>query len=223
METLDSTARPLVAKSEDGEEWVASQLFSTEGLDKLFEHRVVILSRQLNETDLLGKGITLCYHPMEASSRIKQKYFHGFCIQVRQIGRMESRQYVQYELTLTAWPWFMSKRTNCRVFQQKKTGEIIKTLSREHGFNTELVLNASGDVRSEYVVQFNESDWAFISRLLASRGWFYFFDQQDGHHQLIIGDNNRIFRDSGETEVEYFAGQQQTAKSHHSLGASVFC
>ena len=209
MEALDIEARPLIASSEGDEEWVASSVSSIESLDALFEHRVIILSRSINETTLLGQGVTICYQPTEASSRVKQRYFHGFCIKVQQIGRLESRGYVEYELTLTAWPWFLSQRVNCRVFQKQKTGEIITALCREHGFNTNLNLKVNTDTQREYCVQYNESDWAFISRLIAEQGWYYFFYQQNGNHQLVIGDSNRVFNDCGESGIEYFSGSSK--------------
>ena len=213
MDTLDITARPLIAASEDGDEWNASSLYSRESLDELFEHQVVILSRSMDEATLLGQGITLCYQPTEASSRVKQRYFHGFCIKIRQIGRIESKGYVQYELTLTSWPWFLSQRTNCRVFQEQKTGEIITMLCREYGFNTDLELKVNNDHRHEYCVQYNESDWSFIARLIAGQGWYCFFRQQNGKHTLVIGETNRIFEDCGESEIEYFVGSSKLQRA----------
>ncbi|OED43353.1 hypothetical protein ACH42_10265 [Endozoicomonas sp. (ex Bugula neritina AB1)] len=218
MGAFDTTSfeikgRPLIATSERGGEWIATSLYSVEHLDERFEHRVVIISRLMDETTLLGQGVTLCYQPTEASSRVKARHFHGYCIEVRQVGRMESRGYVQYELILTAWSWFLSQRTNCRVFQQQKTGEIISTLCREHGFNADLTLKVSSDKQREYCVQYNESDWAFVSRLVVAQGWFLFFKQEDGKHQLIIGETNHIFKDCGESDIEYFVGSSKLQRA----------
>lgn len=210
---IDPASRPLITTTEDGEELITSSLSSVERLDGLFEHRAVILARKLKEMDLLGQGATFCYQPEKASSRMRERYFHGFCIQVRQIGLLDSRDYIQYELVAAPWAWFLTRRSNCRVFQQQKASEIITALCREHGFHTQLELKASGDQRREYCLQFNETDWAFICRLINEEGWFYFFQQSENKHQLVIGNNNRLFADCGETEVEYFVGSSKLERA----------
>ncbi|MFK0574112.1 type VI secretion system Vgr family protein [Endozoicomonas sp.] len=204
METLEIQARPLIALSEQGDEWIVSKFQSSEQIDALYQHRAVILARKLDEVSLLGQGITFCYQPTKGSGRVKQRYFHGYCVQVRQVGVMASRGYLHYELLVSPWPWFLQQRSNCRIFQQQKTGEIITAICREHGFQSNLDLKINNDIRREYCVQFNESDWDFISRLIASRGWFYYFRQGNGRHQLVIGETNRVFTKCGETNIEYF-------------------
>ena len=210
---IDPASRPLITRTEDGAELITSGLYSEESLDGLFEHRSVVLARKLNEMDLLGQEISICYQPEKASSRMRERYFHGFCVQVQQTGSLDSRDYIQYELVLAPWAWFLTRRTNCRVFQQQKASEIITLLCREHGFHTFLELKASGDQRREYCVQFNETDWAFIERLINEEGWFFFFRQYEGKHQLVIGDNNRVFADCGETGVEYFTGSTKLERA----------
>lgn len=226
---IDPASRPLVTiieRTEGGEELITSSLSSIERLDGEFEHRAVVLARQLNEMDLLGHGVTLCYQPEKASSRMRERFFHGFCVQVRQIGMLDSRDYIQYELIVAPWTWFLARRRNCKVFQQQKASEIITALCREHGFHTLLDVKASGDQRREYCLQFNETDWAFVCRLINEEGWFYFFQQSEGKHQLVIGSNNRLFTDCGETGVEYFVGSSKLERAiiewnhHYSMQSS---
>lgn len=210
---IDPASRPLLTLTEDGEELITTGLHSEESLDGLFEHRAVVLAKKLSETDLLGQEITFCYQPETASSRMRERWFHGFCVQVQQIEPMDSRDYIQYELVAAPWAWFLTRRSNCRVFQQQKTSEIITLLCREHGFHPFLELRACGDQRREYCVQFNETDWEFIERLINEEGWFFFFQQYEGKHQLVVGDNNRLFADSGETDVEYFVGSSKLERA----------
>lgn len=210
---IDPASRPLLTLTEDGAELITSSLHSKENLDGLFEHRAVVLVRKLKEMDFLGQEITFCYQPEKASSRMRERYFHGFCVQVLQVGLLDSRDYIQYELVVSPWAWFLTRRSNCRVFQQQKASEIITLLCREHGFHTFLELKASGDQRREYCVQFNETDWEFIERLIGEEGWFFFFRQYEGKHQLVIGDNNRLFADCGETGVEYFVGSSKLERA----------
>ena len=213
VQTIDPESRPLVATMEDGNELIVARLTSSERLDDLFEHRAVVLAQDVDERDLLGQTISFCYQPLQDSERQRERFFHGFCVEVRQVGRLSSRDYLQYELVAAPWSWFLSQRMNCRVFQQKKTSEIITAIAREHGFHRYLELNASNDQRREYCVQFNETDWGFIQRLINAQGWYSFFRQQQEQHTLVIGENNRLFGDCGESGVEYFAGSHKLERA----------
>ena len=213
MESISPDSRPLIAKTEDGDELIVAQLISSERMDDLFEHRAFILARQLDEPSLLGQEITFCYQPLHGGGRQRERFFHGYCIQVRQVGILASRDYLQYELVCAPWSWFLNQRMNCRVFQQMKASEIVMAVAREHGFQGCLEINASNDDRREYCVQFNETDWAFIQRLANAQGWFYFFSQKQGQHKLIMGENNRQFPDCGEKEVEYFVGSHKLERA----------
>ncbi len=209
MQDIDPRERPLMAITDNNQEWVTVHLQSKETLDKVFEHRAVVLAKQLDSVAVLGQGITFCYQPTKASSRVYERLFHGYCMRIRQMGILASHGYEQYEITAVSWLWFLQQRMNCRIFQQQKTSEIVQTICREHGFHTFLELKVTGDKSREYCVQFNESDLGFLSRLLEDEGWFYFFRQEKGKHCLIIGDNNRVFDRCCEEGLEYFVGSSK--------------
>lgn len=213
LEPINPDSRPLITITEDGDKLVTARLYSRESLDDLFEHCSLVLIQGIDEKSLLGQSITVCYQPLNTSGRQCERYFHGYCRAVRQVGLLSSRDYLQYEMIMVSWPWFLKQRTNCRVFQQQKISEIITTLAREHGFQSDLEFKISNDQRREYCVQFNESDWDFIQRLVVAQGWFYFFRQQQGQHTLIIGDNNRLFTDCGESGIEYFVGSHKLERA----------
>ena len=92
-------------------------------------------------------------------------------------------------------PWFVSlfRTSNCRVFQKKTVPEIIEQIFTERELRDyELKLNATYNPR-DYCVQYRESDYDFIVRLMAYEGIFYFFKHEDGHHKMIIGDSADAF------------------------------
>ena len=203
MNSLDSQERPLIAVLESGDELITTALRSTERLDHHIEHQATILGNDLEYADVLGKSVSFCYQPTHTSSRVKVRYFHGYCTAFCDLGELQSHDTHQYQITVSGWSWFLTKRTNCRIFQRLNTSDIIRKICQEHGFQGQLSIKGSGQ-KHEYSVQFNESDWDYICRLIAAEGWFYFFDQQEKQHQLIIADSNRTFSDSGEDDVDYF-------------------
>ncbi|MRI33749.1 hypothetical protein EOPP23_12200 [Endozoicomonas sp. OPT23] len=203
MDTIDPRERPLIAKPEGSDELIATELHSRESLGAPFEHRAIVLGRNLDHSAFLGKGISFCYQPTQASSRVRERFFHGFCIQLRELGQQQYYDYDMYEVISQPWTWFLDQRINCRIFQQQTTSDIVRAICKEHSFHSQLDIKASGGSKREYSVQFNESDWHYLCRLIAEEGWFWFFQQDSDQHTLVIADNNRAFQDSGETDVEF--------------------
>ncbi len=201
----DSGQRPLVLITESGDECIATRLESSDLVDDCYQHRVSFIARKLNPEKLLGTGISVVYQPRISSTGRSPAAFHGICIEIRKTGALHSRGYDQFTAVLAPWFWLLQHRTNCRVYQEQKTSEIIKSLASEHGFSSQLDLTASGDKSREYCVQFNETDRDFITRLMNEEGWHYHFQQEKGDHKLVIGADNGCFSTVAEGSAEHFA------------------
>ena len=76
-------------------------------------------------------------------------------------------------------------RTEMRIFRELTAPEIVTTVLGELGIETELRL-ASDYERRHYCVQFRETDFDFVSRLLEDEGIHYFFREGD---VMVLGDN----------------------------------
>jgi len=98
-----------------------------------------------------------------------------------------------YRLTLRPWLWWLTLASNNRVFQNKTTGEIVTSIFKAHKF-TDYQLKLTGSYAPrEYCVQYAETDFAFVSRLLEEEGIFWFFVHEKGKHTLILADTNDAF------------------------------
>lgn len=76
---------------------------------------------------------------------------------------------------------------NFRIFQEQTVPQIVKTLLAEH--NVQLEDQLTGDYRLwGYCVQYNESSFNFISRLMELEGIYYYFKHEMGKHTLVLGD-----------------------------------
>src|SRR4029453_17173961 len=92
---------------------------------------------------------------------------------------------------IVAWPWFLTRTTDCRIFQKKSVPDIVKQLFAEYGLSDyRFQLTGSYEPR-EYCVQYRESDYDFIARLLEDEGIFFFFVHENGKHTLVIADAPR--------------------------------
>ncbi|MCP3850231.1 MAG: type VI secretion system tip protein VgrG, partial [Gammaproteobacteria bacterium] len=96
----------------------------------------------------------------------ESRYFHGMVRKAKMMG--ENGQSYVYEVTLVPKLWFLNYRSNCRIFQHKTVVQIISQLLDEAGLKADEYEFHLKERYAElnYTVQFNETDFAFISRLL---------------------------------------------------------
>jgi type VI secretion system secreted protein VgrG len=116
------------------------------------------------------------------------RYFNGYVTRMSQVGTLE--RYARYRATIRPWLYILSSRVNSRIFQNLSVPDIAKSLFREHGFSDfEDSLSNSYPVR-EFVVQYRESDFNFISRLFEHIGIYYYFRHEQGRHIMVLADSS---------------------------------
>ncbi|MCB1175801.1 MAG: type VI secretion system tip protein VgrG, partial [Leptospiraceae bacterium] len=110
-----------------------------EQLSHSFEFNLELFSENNNIkfTDVLGR-------PMMVWMKLpdeRQRYFHGWVSQFRQV--QNRGRYAVYRASLRPWLWFLSRTTDCRIYQNQKTLDIVKSIFRENGF-TDFEVRLSG-------------------------------------------------------------------------------
>jgi type VI secretion system secreted protein VgrG len=157
-----------------------------EELARLSAFELSVLSKKpdISPGDLLGKNITVKLELRGGGHR----YFNGYVTRFAQGGMVFS--YYEYLLTVHTWPWFLTRTADCRIFQGKSVPEIIKEVFADHP----VALFEDGltgkYAKREYCVQYRETDFDFVNRLLEEEGIYYYFDHQDGRHTLKLVDSN---------------------------------
>ncbi|WP_244830337.1 type VI secretion system Vgr family protein [Caballeronia sp. TF1N1] len=137
---------------------------------------------------ILGKRVTVSLTVPKAKPRVFGGYVAGF----RQTG-MRGRLYV-YEAAVRPWLWLLTRRSNCRIFQNKTVEEIVKSIFADPIYQglefgeIKWKANARSHPPREYCVQYRESDFNFVSRLLEDEGIYYWFEDKDGMESLILTD-----------------------------------
>lgn len=114
---------------------------------------------------------------------------HGVLANFEQHGRDDEG--VRYKAVLVPRLWRLSLSTQSRIFQDLSSVDIVKQVLKDHGFEPDdscWRTNARTYPTREYVVQYRESDLAFISRLLEHEGIFYHFEHHDERSTLVFGD-----------------------------------
>ncbi|WP_027709809.1 type VI secretion system Vgr family protein [Zooshikella ganghwensis] len=115
-------------------------------------------------------------------------------------------KYTEYSFYIVPKLWYLTKRMDCRIFQEQTIPEIIQSVLESAGFKEkdEFIFKLTGKYKPHtYIVQYNETDFNFISRLLEQEGIFYFFEHQQDSHKLIVSDHNTAFGPVAEQQVEF--------------------
>ncbi|MBI3897462.1 MAG: type VI secretion system tip protein VgrG [Gammaproteobacteria bacterium] len=157
----------------------------TEELGRLADYQLDALSESgdINPDDILGKSVTIKMELPDGGDR----YFSAYVTRFGLVG-MEGR-YHKYHAILKPWLWFLTRTQDCRIYQNKTAPEIIKEVFEEHEVaKYKLELTESYRTR-DYCVQYRESDFDFISRLMEEEGIYYYFDPSDNRDMLVLTDS----------------------------------
>jgi type VI secretion system secreted protein VgrG len=129
----------------------------------------------------------------------------------------------RYQLVLRPWLWWLTLASNNRVFQNKTTSDIVTGIFSDHGF-TDYQLKLSGSYEPrEYCMQYGETDFAFVSRLLEEDGIFWFFTHEDGKHTLVLGDSNDAFPQIPNGPKVPYLGQGIGVRELHGVRSGQLC
>lgn len=157
----------------------------TEELGRLFHIEVELasLDRALDFDKIVGSNATLRLELQGGKTR----FFNGYVSRFVQAG--EQGDYARYRATLVPWLWFLTRTSDCRIFPKKKVPDILEEVFKGHGFK-DYKLRLSGSFPEwEYCVQYRETDFNFVSRLMEQEGIYYYFSHEDGKHTLVLANS----------------------------------
>lgn len=176
------------------------KMTGTEALSELFEWRVEALApgEVVEESDVVGHGCTI---ELDCASE-HTRYFHGICSAIAVIG--VKGHMLRYELTLRPHLWFLGLQSDSRIFSDMKVEEIIAEVLDDAGLTDRQIILKDDHEKIHYCVQYQETNYAFICRLMEKYGIFFFFKSQDSRHTLIITDaKNEVKSAEGADCLQY--------------------
>ena len=101
----------------------------------------------------------------------------------------------RYEAEMVPWLWLLTLFSDCRIFQNKTAPDIVEQVFKDRGFSDYRVAYQGSFPTREYCVQYRETDFNFISRLLEEEGIFYFFEHTDDIHTLVLANAQSAVKD----------------------------
>ena len=155
-----------------------------EELGRPFEYELELVSTDTNLdlAELLGKPMTV---RLEITP-FNYRYWNGIVTDVGFAGSHGRR--ALYRVIMRPKLSLLERTSNCRIFQNQSVPAIVKAVFQEHGFGVKESLSGQYAPR-EFVVQYEESDFHFVSRLLEHEGIYYFFKHDQEQHELVLADS----------------------------------
>ncbi len=163
---------------------VMERLAGSESLGRLFQYELSLASENssLKLNTLLGKPMGLAVQLADGSDR----YFHGIVARCSQTAHRG--QFASYQVTLKPWLWLLSRTSDCRIFQSKTVPDIVKQVFRDLGFSDFEDALTRSYREWDYCVQYRETSFDFVSRLMEQEGIYYYFRHEQERHVLVLCD-----------------------------------
>lgn len=200
---LYSLDTPLGADALMVESWVGR-----EALSSLYEWHITCLSTDchIELKSLLWQQVTL--HIILADGTRTQR--SGWVAEAAQLGA--DGGLARYRLSVVPWLWLATQRRNSQVFQDQSVLQIIETILDKDSprNNWRITPEAQGFIDGlrprSYCCQYRESDYAFLTRILAEEGIGFYFEEDDSDASLSR-QRLVLFADSVAAFVEDYSSQ----------------
>ena len=134
---------------------------------------------------ILGSSATVALTRPDTPTR----YFNGVVARMTYNG-LTGGAY-RYRMDLRPWIWLLSQEQDCCIFSSESPWTIMTGLFRDQGFTdfADKRQNSSGDTVLDYCVQYRESTFRFVTRLMEQYGIYYYVTHADGSHTINFADD----------------------------------
>ena len=173
-----------------------------EEMSRLFVYDLEMQSENdnLEAKQIVGKNVTFSVECPDGSPR----YFNGHVNRFVHAGRGDRLNI--YRAQIVPWLWFLTRVSDCRIFQDKSVPDIIQQIFSDLGFSDFETSEIKGTHQPwDYCVQYRETNFNFVSRLMEHEGIFYYFRHEQGKHTLVLGDSAGAYKDCADKNVQFRA------------------
>jgi type VI secretion system secreted protein VgrG len=185
----------------------------SEEISRLFSFKLTMLSvhGSIDPKKIVGHNVTFWVRDRAGGLR----HFNGFVSQFA--AGPPANGYWHYSAEVVPWLWFLTQKTDCRTFVSMTVPKVIETIFEEHGFRNYEIHGLHQDAHPvwDYCVQYRESDFNFISRLMEQEGIYYYFRHENRQHVLVISDELSGYDWYKDREVEYSAMEAEGVHAEH--------
>jgi len=167
-----------------------------EALARASTYELTVLSKNayIDAKDILGHAFDVVIEFFDVHGDKHERHCQGHAVRFTRGGQVG--RYFRYQIRLRSWFWLLTKRTNSRILQEKPVLGIFDAVLDDSPIKSvekHTVDNVVGVHPSRrYCVQFQESDYNYLSRLMETEGIYYWFDAHDAPGTMHLSDNSII-------------------------------
>lgn len=192
-----------------------------EGVSQLFEIHLSVRAKKeaIKPEELIGRLIDVGIEVRQGQDGgdSVRRPFNGLVTHLHE-GPPITRGVRSYSMVLRPQMWLLSQRSDCRIWMDKTSIDVVETLFSEHGIPAPDVSGVvSMPPAQHYSVQWNESDLDYLLRRFEEDGLFYWFSHDEGSHRLNVGDSAGSWTGpsaSAEGEAKVRLAQGSTDRNH---------
>ncbi len=186
-----------------------------EDLSQLFSYELDMLSEResLPAAEIVGEGVTFWIDYPDGQHR----YFHGIVNRFAFLGTGDRASI--YRASVVPKLWLLTQGSDCRVFQEMTLPDIIKKILDEKGIPYDARITGFHP-QHRYRVQYRETHYNFVARLMEEEGIFYFFKHDRGKHTLVLADDRSGYEPCRDKEVMFAAKLSQSGPIEDQLSTA---
>ncbi|TWD55467.1 type VI secretion system secreted protein VgrG [Agrobacterium vitis] len=164
-----------------------------EGVNRLFDITLSVRAKReaIKAEELIGKlvDVSLEIRQGEFDEDGVRRPFNGLVTNLSE-GPPVTRGLRSYTLTIRPQLWLLSRRSDCRIWQNMTSMQVLETLLSEHGLPAASYAPMhKKPPEREYSVQWNETDLDYLLRRFEEDGLFYWFEHEVGVHRIKVSDH----------------------------------
>ncbi len=201
MPSYTQDDKPLAVKV-DGlgkDDLLLESLSGMEELSRLFRFDLEMLSvaEKIDPEKVVGKKVTFRVNRHDGEPR----WFTGYVSRFGWLGRDE--RLTRWRAEVVPGLWFLTRTSDCKIWQEKKIPKIVSEVLEDHSSQVKVTESLQGSyVKWENCVQYRETDFNFVSRLLEQEGVAYFFKHDENSLEMVLADASSAFTDAAEAKLE---------------------
>lgn len=190
--------RPFSLEGDLGEDFYLLAFNGQEGISKLTNFHLTLVSRRQSD-DCKHKPEEIIYKEAKIRFHVgdQERYIKGYIN--RFSADYEGYSHVGFHAELVPWFWFLTQTSDCRIYEDKTIPEIIEDVFNNSPIHAKFSNKLSKSYpKLEYCVQYRETDYNFVCRLMEQAGIFFFFDSSgDGSNSdtLLLADTSSTYFD----------------------------
>lgn len=157
-------------------------------LSEQFVFQLSLLSKNaaIDLKDMMGKNVSVGVQLADGSEHFINGYVNSFAATNSDGG------FAFYHAEIVPWFSYLKRRVNSRIFQDMDVFEVLDTIFKgDYNGVAKYEYRTSRTYKPQnYIVQYDETDENFASRLMEKNGLFYYFEHGPKGHLMVISDNS---------------------------------